>query len=141
MILIILTLMAATGVALAKERVEINARISIGRNRSIGVTRWSDLEVDVWTDQDSYYIGDRIDVYFHVNRDAYVYIFNTDTHGVTRQIFPNYYDRDNYVRGGVVYTIPDRGYSLEITGPTGREYVRAIAVTELRDFLRRYESF
>lgn len=141
LVLILLTIMAITGIANAKERVEINASISIGRNRSIDVTRRSDLQIDVWTDQDSYYIGDSIDVYFHTNRDAYIYIFNTDTHGITRQIFPNYYDRENYVRRGVVYTIPDRGYSLEVTGPGGREYIRAIAVTERRDFLRRYESF
>lgn len=90
------------------------------------------LQADVWTDEDTYYIGDSIRVRFRVNRDAYVYIFNTDAQGVTTQIFPNWYDQDNYCRGGATYTLPQRGYgyNLQVVGPPGTENVEIYAVTE-----------
>lgn len=112
-----------------------------GRERSIIVTPDVDFQIDVWTNQPDYYIGEDIRIYFLVSRDSYVYIFDIDTNGFSRQIFPNYYDRDNYVRGGHVYSIPDYGYRLEVNGPAGREYLRAVAVREHYPFLRDYEHF
>jgi len=115
--------------------------IRVGRDRSIIVTPDYHLRVDVWTDQSSYYTGEDIRIYFHANKDAYVYVFNTDTNGITRQIFPNYFDSDNFVRGGRTYSIPDPGYRLEVTGPSGREYLRILAVSRRHSFLRKYERF
>ncbi len=91
------------------------------------------LKVRVWTDHRSYVEGEAIRIYFWANEDSYLYIYDTDTRGDTRQIFPNYFDRDNFIRGGRVYSIPDRGYNLTVTGPEGREYLEAIAVSHHRN--------
>jgi len=103
--------------------------------------RYRPFDVRVWTDSSSYLPGDRIRISFRSSKDAYVYLFDTDTQGVTRQIFPNYYDQDNFVRAGRTYSIPDRGYSLLIDGPRGREHLDITAVRERWGSLRSYGQF
>lgn len=86
------------------------------------------FNVDIWTDQQTYRVGDLVRIYFRVTRPCYVYIFNTDTEGLTHQLFPSYYDRDNYVVPGGRYFIPDARYRLRVTGPPGTEHLRIVAV-------------
>lgn len=97
--------------------------------------------VDIWTDRTSYYPGDRIRIYFRSSRDAYIFIFDTDTYGVTRQLFPNWYDRDNYVRAQTTYSIPDYRYDLEVTGPSGKEFLQVVAVQSRYRFFDHYLRF
>lgn len=85
------------------------------------------FDVDIWTDQDTYNIGDLIRINFRVTRPCFVYIFDTDTRGQTHQLFPNHFDRDNYVVPGRRYFIPDSSYRLRVTGPPGREELRIVA--------------
>ena len=86
------------------------------------------FDVEIWTDRQTYDIGDLVRIYFRVTRPSYVYIFNTDTEGRTHQLFPNYYDRDNDVVPGRRYFIPDASYRLRVTGPAGTEHLRIVAV-------------
>ncbi|GAB4315913.1 MAG: hypothetical protein Kow0059_08230 [Candidatus Sumerlaeia bacterium] len=88
------------------------------------------IDLRIWTDHTDYYPGDRIRVYFQSNRNAWVYIFNVDTRGRTYQIFPNYFDQDNFVQGRWRYSIPDRHYELIVTGPPGVEHLKIVAVPE-----------
>ncbi len=99
------------------------------------------FSVDIDTDRNSYYVGNSVRVTFRATDDAYVYIFSKDTAGVTRQIFPNYYDRDNFVRGGRTYSIPDRHYSLVTEGPAGRESLEIVAYRHRYDVLDRWHHF
>lgn len=99
------------------------------------------LQVSVRTDRARYHVGDRLQVFFGVNRDSYVYIFDTDASGLTHQIFPNYYDTQNFVRAGKQYYIPDRGYDLEITPPSGNDTLTIVAVTEDFPFLAEYRRY
>lgn len=99
------------------------------------------LKVSVKTDKSRYHVYDPIKVSFGVNRDSYVYIFTTDPAGITRQIFPNYYDTDNFMRAGKAYYIPDRGYDLEVLGPQGRENITIVAVMERYSFLKDYHMY
>lgn len=104
---------------------------------------WRRLQAEIWTDEDVYRIGDSIEVLFEVNRDAHVYIFNTDAAGRTTQIFPNYFDQDNFIRGGHTCSIPRRGYDLVVTGPPGRERLEIYAVTDpgrLRGLFEAYSA-
>ena len=101
----------------------------------------SDLRAWVWLDDDSYDIGDRIRIRFRTNQPAYVYIFADDPSGITRQVFPNYYDQDNFVRGNTRYYIPDSNYSLQVTGPPGRNTLTIVAVRENYPFLREWRRF
>lgn len=90
------------------------------------------LEVRVWTDRGDggiYDSGDRIRVYFEASHDCYVTLYNIDTEGFVHVLFPYDYDGSNFVRGGVVYRLPDRGdrYDLVVDGPKGIEYIQAVA--------------
>ncbi|MCB2155062.1 DUF4384 domain-containing protein [bacterium] len=88
------------------------------------------IDVDVWTDQSRYWIGEDVRVYFRVDRNSYIYIFSTDPSGITRQIFPNRFDPDNRVRAGVTYRLPDSSYRLVADGPPGRDTIYAVATTQ-----------
>lgn len=99
------------------------------------------LRVSVKTDKDRYHVYDPIKLTFGVNRDSFVYIFTTDAAGKTRQIFPNYYDTDNFMRAGKAYYIPDRGYDLEVLGPQGRETISIVAVMEKFPFLEDFYMY
>lgn len=91
-----------------------------------------DLSVSVWTSRSSYEIGENARIYFRANRDAYVYVYATDARGVTTQLFPNHYDRDNKVDGGITHRLPRSGYRLRVTPPTGRETITVYAFSANR---------
>lgn len=97
--------------------------------------------VDIDADRSVYDIGDSVRIHFEASDDCHVYIFNTDAAGITRQIFPNYYDRDNYVRGGRRYSIPDYGYALVAEGPSGRESIQIVAHRKQWRALERWGHF
>ena len=99
------------------------------------------FDVDVWTDRRTYEIGDLVRIYFRVTRPAYVHIFNTDTQGITRQLFPNYFDRDSYCVPGRRYFIPDGNYKLRVIGPPGTEHLRIVAVRSRPTFFERRYQF
>ncbi|MGI8906056.1 MAG: DUF4384 domain-containing protein [Candidatus Sumerlaeaceae bacterium] len=99
------------------------------------------LKVDIRTDKARYHVYDPMQVFFSVNRDSYVYVFDTDPAGITRQIFPNYYDTDNYLRAGKTYYVPDRGYDLEVTGPQGRSTLTIVALVQDFHFLNEYRYY
>ncbi|MCP4684302.1 MAG: DUF4384 domain-containing protein [bacterium] len=92
------------------------------------------LDVEVWTDHydGEYYSGDNIVVYFRASRDAFVSIYSIDTRGRVNLLFPADPTEDNYVRGGVTYSLPgeDADYDLEINGPEGFENIQIVASRE-----------
>src|SRR5690606_3191819 len=100
------------------------------------------LQPQIWTDQESYQVGDRIRVYFRVDEDANVFIFNTDAAGRRTQIFPNYYDSQNRVRGGYTYAIPDGSYDLRVEPPAGVESLTILAFADdYPDIRRHYHNY
>lgn len=89
----------------------------------------ADLRTAIWTDRARYRPGDRLRVSFFVSRPAYVYIYDLDTEGRVRLIFPNRYEMDNFVQAGT-HTIPRRAYSFVVSGPPGAEYLQIIATLQ-----------
>ncbi|MFH0794996.1 MAG: DUF4384 domain-containing protein [bacterium] len=132
-------LLLSLGVKVQGAGVETN-RVDVIREQIVIEPR-PDFSVGIWTDRSAYYEGDYIRVNFRTDRDSFIYIFDTDTEGITRQLFPNYYDQDNFVRGGRTYSIPDNNYSLRVSGPSGQEYLRAVAVPRRYDCLDPYTRF
>ncbi len=102
---------------------------------------WPALGVGIWTNRSRYSLGDPVRVYFQVERSARVYIFNTDAVGRTHQIFPNAIDQDNWVRGGITYTIPDARYRLVATGPAGWEELHIVAYADREILYRPFHRF
>jgi len=77
-------------------------------------------ESTIWTDKESYYIGDELKVYFKVSKDTYVYIFDIDTNGKVSLLYPNIYSESNYIKANSTYVLPDNSrYNFKVTGPAG----------------------
>ncbi|MCX5800244.1 MAG: DUF4384 domain-containing protein [Candidatus Eisenbacteria bacterium] len=97
--------------------------------------RQSPLVIDVWTDRGEggvYYAGERIRVFFRASRDCYVTIYNVDTQGYVHLLYPAGSFDEHFAAAGVTYRVPSRRspYDLVIDGPTGIEYVEAVASVE-----------
>ena len=110
--------------------------------------RLGNLDLDIWANKgegSTYYYGEDVAIYFRATDDCYVVVYDIDPAGNVSLLFPANYGDDCFVRGGNVYRIPDTydDYQLEITGPSGSEYIYAVATRqrmEAPDFIR-YEFF
>ena len=59
--------------------------------------------IELWTHRDDgavYTRGERVELYFRLDQDAYVTIFRVDTDGRVRVLFPREPYEDNFARGG-----------------------------------------
>lgn len=106
-------------------------------NRIAPGSKGEPLEIQVWADRDNeetYYEGENITLYFKANRDAYVALYNIDARGQVFLLYPQNPGDPHFIRGGVTYQLPDRldNYDLWVTGPQGVEFVQAVA--SLRPF-------
>ncbi len=104
------------------------------------------LEVEVWADRDNeatYHEGEKISLYFRANRDAYVALYNIDARGQVFLLYPQHQDDPHFVRGGVIYELPDRrdDYDLWVTGPPGVEFVQAVASLRTFDLPDNWPSY
>ena len=92
------------------------------------------LSAEVWTDHSDaeYYSGDNVTIYFRANRDAFIAIYSIDSRGMVNLLFPAREGDDNFVRGGVTYSLPgpDDDYDLVLSGPQGDENIQIVASRE-----------
>ncbi len=89
------------------------------------------LRIDTWVDRGewaTYEPGERLWVYFRVNRPCYVTILDYTTDGRVETIYPNPWSGSSVVYPGRAYRVPDdRRFSLRIAGPGGIETLVACA--------------
>lgn len=87
--------------------------------------------IDIWVDRGDWAVyrpGDRIRVFFRVDRPCYVTILDYAPDGRVDVLFPNRWSGSNFVRPGRTYRLPEsRRYSLRIAGPGGVETLVACA--------------
>ncbi len=90
------------------------------------------LKVEVWTEKAEYKPGEKFRVNVKANQDCHLTLIDVGTSGSVNVIFPNHQAPDNTVKANVTYTIPDlsAGFEFEVSGPAGKEIVRAIASHE-----------
>jgi hypothetical protein len=93
------------------------------------------MAVRVRPNEVRYHVGDSARIRYSANRDCQVFIFITDSEGSSRLIFPNFFDRDNRVKANRRYSIPDRRYELQVTGPTGPVDLTIVGVEKSWPFL------
>lgn len=105
-----------------------------------------DLEVKIWIDRGTgalYRTGENIEVFFRTNKDAYVAIYNIMADGEVQLLFPNAYDKENFIRGGRDYSLPTASasmrYRLQVGGAPGKEILQIVASTEPLGFLDRLQ--
>jgi hypothetical protein len=90
------------------------------------------LVLDVWTSKGDgaiYHPGERIRVYFRASADCYVTLYNVDTEGYVHLLYPARSLDQHFIQGGITYRLPSRHdpYDLTISGPSGIEYIEAVA--------------
>ena len=90
------------------------------------------LRVEVWTDRPSYTIHDEVVLHFRSNQDCYVALLDLQTGGGLHVLFPNAFQKNNFVRANAVYSIPEpqASFSINVSGPPGVEGVKAMATTD-----------
>ncbi|MCC7143609.1 MAG: DUF4384 domain-containing protein [Candidatus Eisenbacteria bacterium] len=92
------------------------------------------IDLELWSDPEAGTVvapGDRANLYFRTDSDAYVTVMAVDTEGRVRRLFPRW-GGDGWVEGGRTMRLPERhaGYDLRFAGPPGVEYVYAVATLE-----------
>jgi hypothetical protein len=86
--------------------------------------------VRIWTDHGEVYRrGERVQVFFRTEHDAYVTVLRVDTDGRVRVLFPRDPGDPNLAHGGETYTVPgaDDRYAFYIDDAPGVGYVFAVA--------------
>jgi len=87
--------------------------------------------IRVWVDRGesaTYEPGDRIAIYFRVDRPCHVTVLDYTTDGDVEVLFPSGWTGSGFVRPHEVYRVPDSPrYSLRVTGPSGVETIVAYA--------------
>jgi hypothetical protein len=93
--------------------------------------RYSDLKVSFNTDKDRYTLKELMSITVRPENDCYLTLLDWDASGNFVQLFPNKFDKDNRLRAGKTYTIPQReaDYEFFMSGPKGIERLKIIAVT------------
>ncbi|HEC93072.1 MAG TPA: PEGA domain-containing protein [Candidatus Atribacteria bacterium] len=122
--LILSLCLMSTGVNFAQTQEEIEKMKSIQI-----INPHPPFSLRLWLDKgrgEVYAPGERIRIFFQVSRDSYVKIYNYDTRGRVKIIFPNRYTPNNFVRAGETRTI--EGVIDPHTQP-GVEYVQGFATT------------
>ncbi|MFA6233272.1 MAG: DUF4384 domain-containing protein [Bacteroidota bacterium] len=96
------------------------------------------LNVDLWSDRNQdevYYPGESVDIFFRANDDCFVTIYSIGSDGDIEILFPQYPD-NGFVFGGMTYRLPEYydDWNYRISGPTGVEYLQAVASRHPRPF-------
>ena len=83
----------------------------------------------LWLDKErgaTYAPGEKIKISFQASRDSFVTLYNYDTEGRVKIIFPNQYSPHNFVRAGQIHSV--EGQIDPHTRP-GIEYIQGFATT------------
>ncbi len=90
------------------------------------------VDIDVWLNKEEpvYTPGEKMKVFFKVDRNCYVAVYDIDVGGRENLLFPQPGD-NGYVRADEIYELPtpDADYDYEITGPEGTEKIVVLAST------------
>ena len=103
------------------------------RPRPVRHASWRTPGVRVWiSGSDLRRRGDRVQVYYRTERDAYVTIFRIDTDGRVQLLFPRDPREENYGYGGATYSVSnyDRHSAFYVDDYPGVGYLFAVASTE-----------
>ncbi len=89
-------------------------------------------DIEVWTnkgDNSTYYYGEDIAVYFRVEQDCYVVIYDIDPSGEVTVLFPTSPYGGSYAIADRVYRVPDYEdeFGLEVSSVSGSDHIYAVA--------------
>ena len=93
---------------------------------------WLDKE-----DRPTYQVGERIEIFFQVSQDSFVRIYDYDSEGRVKILFPNKYSPRDFVRSGETRSIEG---VVDANARPGIEYIQGFAVTRSIAFSPREEE-
>lgn len=97
------------------------------------------LSVTAWVDHKSkknrppvYRLGDSVQFFVEANKNCYITLLDIGTTGKTQIIFPNNFQRNNYIKAGDTIVIPQKidNFDFKVTGKRGKEVIKVIATME-----------
>ncbi len=111
--------------------------ISINTETVAMTTPDNSLNIESWLNKDEpvYVPGERLKIFFKVDKDCYVAVYDIDVGGRENLLFPQQGD-NGFVQANKVYELPpaDADFDYEITGPEGIEKIIILAsIKELPD--------
>ncbi len=91
-----------------------------------------DFRVRIWVDRGEgsiYRDGDTMLVYVWADRDCYIKVFYISTQGEITLIFPNQYQQDNFLPGGIARTLggEESPFAFVASAPYGSEVLKIVA--------------
>ena len=89
------------------------------------------LNVELWTNEDSFTSGESMRIYLRGNKPFYARLLYIDAAGNNIQLLPNQHRRKNYFAGAAVFEVPNAEDAFELTvgGPFGTEKLILYAST------------
>jgi|GEM_PF-2472777 len=90
------------------------------------------LSVVAWVDQEdnTYAIGEQVQLFVQTTKDAYVTVMNVGPTGNTTVLFPNAMTNSNFVPANTPVQVPGPGSAITVQGPVGAELIKVIASTQ-----------
>ena len=87
-----------------------------------------DVLVEVDREDALYTAGDILQTYVTSKNDGYLYLFYRDADAQVAVLFPNKYQKDNFIRGGERVPVPKPGadFQMRIGPPFGHELLKAV---------------
>jgi hypothetical protein len=101
---------------------------------AVGVVQADDgPRVGIWMDRDDgsvYRPGESVKVHVRPYEDCYVMIYEIDTDGYVRVLFPQDCSGDGYLEGGRTYLLGGGHRKFYVSGPEGVDYIHVLASYE-----------
>lgn len=98
-------------------------------DKARNISQSEDGTIKLWSERETYQIGEKITLFFEVNKPVYVALVDITPDGNKMVIFPNSYIENNFCEPGKTYSIPPAGapYAFEVGGPTGTDRIMAFS--------------
>ena len=82
----------------------------------------------------TYKKGENVMLKVKANEDCYIWVFDTGTSGKVYQVYPNKFDKKNFLVAGKTLSIPGKNskYQLAVSPPIGKELITVVASKENR---------
>ncbi len=91
------------------------------------------LDINIWVDKEDgiYYPNEKLTVYFQVDRDCYLAVYDIETGGGASMLFPQE-GHDGWVEAGRTYQLPseDADFDYVVGGSEGIETIIAVGSIE-----------
>jgi hypothetical protein len=85
----------------------------------------ADFTIKAWPNAETatYIEGEQMTVYLLASKDCYVKVYHVDAEGAMKLLFPNRYNKDNFLKANTEYVVPKKPVSIVVEKPLGMESI------------------